>query len=73
MSADIACESSSGHTTSGHIQMTFDSDTRMHGTIHMSVTSDRQPQPITVDTTMQSAYQGSDCQGISPDSPKVLD
>lgn len=72
MSADINCTSGSGRTTTGHMQMTFDSDTRMHGNFHMNVASEQQPQPMTVDTTYQGDYQGSDCQGISPDSPKVV-
>jgi hypothetical protein len=30
------------------------------------------PQPMTLDGTFQTEYQGADCQGISPDSPKIL-
>ena len=72
MSADITCSSSNGRNSTGHMQMTFDSDTRMHGTFHMNVASEHQPRPVTIDTTYQGEYQGADCQGVSPDSPKVI-
>lgn len=72
MSADITCTSSRGPETTGHIDMTFDSDSQMHGKMHMTVNTQSQPQPMNIDTTMQSTYQGADCQGVSPDSPKVV-
>ena len=73
MSADMACTSSSGRGNStGHMDMTFDSDSKMHGKFHMNVAMESQPQPMTIDSTIQSDYQGSDCQGISPDSPKIV-
>lgn len=71
MSADLACNST--HSTStGHMQMTYDSSEKMHGSFHMQVTAASRPQPMTVDSTYQGAYQGSDCQGVSPDSPRIL-
>jgi hypothetical protein len=72
LSADISCTSGQGHQSTGHMDMTFDSETRMHGKFHMSMAMDSQAQPMTVDSTLQSEYQGSDCQGISPDSPKIV-
>lgn len=74
MSADMACASPSGggSTAKGHMQMTFVSSEKVHGTMHMEAVSARQPQPIVVDMTIDSAYQGADCKGISPDTPKVI-
>jgi hypothetical protein len=73
LSADLTCTSSSGRAEStGHVDVTFDSDTKMHGTIHMNMAMQSQPKPVTMDSTFQGEYQGSDCQGISPDSPKII-
>jgi Protein of unknown function (DUF3617) len=73
MSADMACNSGNGaHTSTGHMAMTFDSTEKMHGKFHMEVTSMSQPHPILIDNNFNGVYQGSDCQGISPDMPKVL-
>ena len=72
MSADITCTSRGRDNSTGHMDMTFDSDSKMHGKFHMNVTAESQPQPMTVDVGFQGTYQGSDCQGISPDSPKVI-
>ena len=71
MSADIACEGGS-NTAKGHVQMAFVSTEKVHGTMHMEAVSTRQPQPIVVDMTIDSAYQGADCKGVSPDTPKVI-
>ena len=38
----------------------------------MEVTTARQSQPIVMDMTFESVYQGEDCKGISPDSPKII-
>jgi Protein of unknown function (DUF3617) len=73
MSADMACNSGNGsHTSTGHMAMTFDSTEKMHGKFHMEVNSQSQPHPILIDNAFNGVYQGSDCQGISPDTPKVL-
>lgn len=73
MSADMACSSGNGsHTSTGQMAMTFDSTEKMHGKFHMEVNSQSQPHPILIDNTFTGVYQGADCQGISPDSPKVL-
>ena len=71
MSADIECKSESGSST-GHTQITFISSEKAHGTTHMEVVSARSPQPIVMDITIDSVYQGADCKGISPDGAKVM-
>jgi hypothetical protein len=73
MSADIACTSPhGGGSSNGHMQITFDSAEKMHGTVHINAVTESQPNPMTVDMVYDGTYQGSDCQGISPDSPKIL-
>lgn len=74
MSADMVCESPNGggNTARGHVQMSFLTTEKVHGTMHMEATSVRQPQPIVVDMTIDSVYQGADCKGVSPDTPKVI-
>jgi Protein of unknown function (DUF3617) len=73
MSADITCKGARGGSEStGHMEMTFDNDTSMHGKFHISSTMQSQPQPLTIDSDFQGTYQGSDCQGISPDSPRIV-
>lgn len=73
MSADIACSAGNGsHTSTGHMAMTFDSKEKMRGSFHMEVNSQSQPHPILIDNRFSGVYQGSDCQGVSPDVPKVL-
>lgn len=71
MSADIDCKSDRGSST-GHMQMTFVSAEKTHGTMHIETITERQPQPIVMDFTLDSAFQGSDCKGISPDSAKIV-
>ncbi len=72
MSAEMTCSSGAGHTSTGHMAMTFDSKEKMHGKFHMEVNSQSQPHPILIDNSFTGVYQGADCQGISPDTPKVL-
>jgi hypothetical protein len=71
MSADINCKSEHGSST-GHMQINFVSPEKAHGTVHMEIVTERQPQPLVMDVTMDSAYQGADCKGISPDEAKVI-
>jgi hypothetical protein len=71
MSADIDCKTQGGNAT-GHTQITFVSSEKVHGVTHMEVVTERSPQPIVMDITMDSVYQGSDCKGISPDGAKVI-
>lgn len=71
MSADIDCKSERGSST-GHMQFTFISAEKTHGTIHVETVTERQPQPIVMDFTLDSVYQGADCKGISPDSAKIV-
>lgn len=76
MSADITCTpSSSGRgsaTAHGHMQMNFVSPEKVHGTVHTEVVRAENPQPIVMDMTVDSTWQGADCKGISPDTPKVI-
>jgi len=73
MSTDLACKSSDGRTHStGHIEASFASAEKVRGKAHMEMVMPSQPQPIVMDMHFESVYQGSDCQGISPDEPKVV-
>jgi hypothetical protein len=72
MSGDIECTTARGGSTKGHMQMNFLSSEKVHGTVHMEVTSAQRPQPILMDMTIDSTYEGPDCKGISPDEPKVI-
>jgi len=71
MSGDMTCTMPEG-TSKGHMEMTFPTMEKMNGKVHMEVTTSRQPQPIIVNATFDSVYQGADCKGISPDSAKVV-
>ena len=71
MSGDIACTTGEG-SSKGHMEATFPSQEKMNGKMHMEITTARQPQPIVMDVTFEGLYQGADCKGISPDSPKVV-
>lgn len=73
ISTDLVCKSSDGqfHST-GHISVTFDSASKVHGEGHVEMVTASQPQPIRSNVHFEAAYQGSDCQGISPDSPKEI-
>jgi hypothetical protein len=59
-------------SSKGHVDATFASQEKMNGKMHMEITTARQPQPIVMDGTFESVYQGADCKGISPDSPKIV-
>ncbi len=74
MSADMACKSADGKLSStGHIDAKFTSSEKMTGRVHVETIRQSQPQPIVMDMSFDSAYQGPDCHGISPDSPKVIE
>lgn len=72
MSADMVCNSTRGGNGKGHLEVSFISTEKVHGTMHMEMMTQRQPEPIVIDMTFDSTYQGSDCKGISPDTPKVI-
>ena len=59
-------------SSKGHMEATFVSQEKINGKVHMEMTSARQSQPIVMDVTFESVYQGADCKGISPDSPKIV-
>jgi hypothetical protein len=71
MSGDIACTTGEGGSK-GHMEATFVSQEKMNGKMHMEIMTARQPQPIVMDVTFEGVYQGADCKGISPDSPKIV-
>jgi len=71
MSADIVCKLSDGGGK-GHMDIKFDSQEKMSEKLHMESTTSRQSQPIVMDRTAHSAYQGSDCKGISPGESKTI-
>jgi Spy/CpxP family protein refolding chaperone len=72
MSADMSCQSGGTGSAQGHLQMDFLTPEKMHGTMHIEVTSSRQPKPIVMDITIDSLYQGADCKDVSPDTPKLI-
>jgi hypothetical protein len=73
MSADMACKSTDGrYSSTGHIDVSFTGSEKMTGKVHVETITQSQPQPIVMDMSFESAYQGGDCQGISPDSPKII-
>ena len=72
MSADMACQEDRGRTLKGHLEMNFISSEKVHGTMHAEMTSSQQPQPVVVDITFDRSYVGPDCQGITPDTPKIV-
>jgi len=71
MSADVVCDSGRVGTGKGHLQMDFVSTEKVHGTMHMEIVSQQQ-QPIVMDVTIDNTYQGADCKGVSPDTPKMI-
>jgi hypothetical protein len=71
MSGDVACEMPQG-SSKGHIIATYSGQEKVNGKVHMEVAMESQAEPIVMDLTFESVYQGSDCKGISPDSPKVV-
>jgi hypothetical protein len=71
MSADMVCTLAEG-SSKGHMEATFVSQEKINGKVHMEITSARQTQPIVMDVTFAGVYQGADCKGISPDSPKIV-
>ena len=71
MSGDMVCTTSDG-SSKGHLDAKFASQEKMNGKMHMEITTARQSQPIVMDVTFDSVYQGADCKGVSPDSPKVI-
>jgi Protein of unknown function (DUF3617) len=71
MSADMVCVTE-GRTSKGRIEATFESQEKANGKVHLEIATGRQPQPIVMNMTFESVYQGADCKGISPDSPKIV-
>jgi hypothetical protein len=71
MSGDMTCTTPEG-TSKGHLDATFSNQEKMNGKMHMEISTARQSQPIVMDAIFESVYQGSDCKGISPDSPKII-
>jgi hypothetical protein len=71
MSGDLSCTTAEG-TTRGHVEAAFSGQEKMNGKVHMEITTSRQPEPIVMDTTFEGEYQGADCKGVSPDSPKIV-
>jgi hypothetical protein len=71
MSADIDCKAERTSST-GHMQVTFLSSEKAQGKVHLETVTERSPQPIVMDITFDSVYQGDDCKGISPGSAKIV-
>ncbi len=64
------------HDAAGELEGAYGCDVYKPGEderkVHMEITTERQSQPIVMDMTFDSVYQGADCKGISPDSPKIV-
>jgi hypothetical protein len=71
MSGDMTCTTAEG-SSKGHLEAAFASQEKMNGKMHMEITTARQTEPIVMNMTFESVYQGADCKGVSPDSPKVV-
>ncbi len=73
MSADLACKSADGqHSSTGHIEMSFQGAEKIHGKAHIETVESSQPRPIVIDMNFDGVYQGPDCHGVSPDSAKII-
>jgi hypothetical protein len=71
-STDVVCKSADGsYTAKGHVEVNFVTTVTMHGKAHMETVSTSQTKPIVMDMNFDSTYQSADCQGVSPDSPKI--
>ena len=66
-SFDLTCRS--GKTT-GHFEMTFDSEESGHSKTHLVVNPDS-AHPVTMDTTGSSQFISSDCGAVTPDKPQL--
>jgi hypothetical protein len=71
MSGDVACSMPQG-SSKGHINATYSGLEKVNGKVHMEITAANQSQPIVMDMTFESVYQGADCKGIEPGSPKIV-
>ena len=73
LTADMACKSTDGrYSTNGHIDVSFVSEEKIHGKVHVETVMESQPQPIVTDMSFESVYQGADCHGVSPNEGKVI-
>jgi hypothetical protein len=73
LTADISCKSDEErYSSTGHVDIHFVSEEKIQGKVHVETVMESQPQPIVSDMNFDSAYQGADCQGVSPDSAKVI-
>lgn len=69
MSTDMACRMKDSQTHStGHVEISFLSPEKMHGTTHIKAISASRPQPIEMNMDFESVYRGADCHGIAPGS-----
>ncbi len=65
---DLNCTSARAKTT-GRVEMSFDSDEKGHGTVHMVRTASDGPQagkPVTIDVKFDTHFIGADCGDIKP-------
>ncbi|HZC42568.1 MAG TPA: DUF3617 domain-containing protein [Acidobacteriaceae bacterium] len=73
LTADVSCKSGDErYNSTGNVDIHFESDEKIHGKVHVETNVQSQPQPIVSDMSFESAYQGADCQGVSPDAAKVI-
>jgi len=70
--ADVQCTAQQGMTSNIHVDMQFDSDESMHGSTTMSVSGPNVPQGMTMNSTIQGKYLGSDCGDVKPGHGKIV-
>lgn len=69
---DETCSTSQGNNVTVHAEFLFDSDESMHGTSTAKLTGPTFPQGMTVSSTINSKYLGSDCGDIKPGDSKTV-
>jgi hypothetical protein len=74
LSTDVVCTGAGGQKIgSGHMEMVFESRTKMHGSFRMQMRVPDEPDPVSYNSSLEGEFQGADCQGIQPDSPRPLE
>jgi hypothetical protein len=72
-SADVQCTTQQFSTT-GHVDMQFDSDESMHGTTTISMGGPNAPNGMQMQMVIssKSKFLGSDCGDVKPGQPKMI-
>jgi hypothetical protein len=70
VSFDAQCTMQQGMSMNVHVDMHFDSEEAMHGTTSVTMTGDKMPSGMTVNSTIQSKFVNTDCGSVKPDDQK---